>query len=121
MLTTNLIPPIPWRFMMNETNFDGDTAAGRDVAGRDRLSYGNDVNIHFDRAANWDSEREELTDRQRIRDLETFVFGDRRGLTLGVIRQLRNLVIWLIVVSILLFIALVLLTILASMMLRMVP
>ena len=97
----------------------GDAGAGRDFAGRDRLSHGNnDVNIHFDRAANWDAEREELTDRQRIRDLETYVFGDRRGFTLGVIRQLRNHVVWLIILSLLQFVALVLLTILIGMLLQ---
>lgn len=96
----------------------GDAGAGRDFAGRDSQRYDSNVHINFDRAANWDAEREELTDRQRIRDLETYVFGDRRGLTTGVIRMLRNVVIWLSIVSFLLFVVMVLLTILIGMMIQ---
>lgn len=96
----------------------GDAGAGRDFAGRDSQRHDNNVHINFDRASNWDEEREDLTPLQRIRDLETYVFGDRRGFTLGVIRQLRNHVVWLIILSLLQFIALILLTILLGMLLQ---
>lgn len=96
----------------------GDAGAGRDFVGRDSERRDNNVHINFDRAANWDMEREDLTPLQRIRDLETYVFGDRRGFTLGVIRQMRNHVVWLIILSLLQFVALVLLTILIGMLLQ---
>lgn len=86
----------------------GDAGAGRDFAGRDFANHDNNVNIHFDRAQNWDPEREDLTDRQRIRDLETYVFGDRRGLTVGMIRTVRHYLIWLVILSLFQFLGVVL-------------
>lgn len=93
-----------WQWIMSNIETGGGSAvgndvnAGRDFAGRD-VSRSN-VNVHFDRAGAWDPEREELTDRQRIRDLEIYVFGDSRGLTIGVIRTLRNYLVWLIIISV---------------------
>lgn len=105
MLTLEKIPPVLWRMIMSEIRtgggglVDGDASTGRDFVGRDRSTYDSNVNINFDRASNWDAEREELTDRQRIRDLETYVFGDRHGLTIGVMRQMRSHLVWLVVLS----------------------
>lgn len=93
----------------------GDSIGSEIGEGADRVATGKDIqqmNVHFDRAANWDEEREVLTDRQRIRDLETYVFGDRRGLTIGVLRQMRSHVVWLIVLSLLQFMTVLLLAIL---------
>jgi hypothetical protein len=76
------------------------------------------MNVHFDRASNWDPEREELTEKQRIRDLETYVFGDRRGFTVGVMRQMKSHLIWLIVLSLFQFLAVVMQAILIWSILR---
>ncbi|MEZ4684179.1 MAG: hypothetical protein R2932_59210 [Caldilineaceae bacterium] len=123
MFSLPFYPPIIFR-MMSEINtggggtVSGNADAGHDFAGRDSQRYDSNVHINFDRSANWDKEREELTPLQRIRDLENYVFGDRRGLTMGLIRQLRNHVVWLIILSLLQFIALVLLVILIGVILR---
>lgn len=79
---------------------DIDVGIGRDA---EHNASGKDIqqmNVRFG-PEHWDNEREVLTDRQRIRDLETYVFGDSRGLTIGVFRQMRNHVVWLIVLSLL--------------------
>lgn len=104
------IIPFALSFLMSDLQtggggaVSGDANAGGDFAGRDSSRYDsrNDSNVHinFDRALNWDEEREVLTDRQRIRDLEIYVFGDRRGLTIGIIKTLRNYLIWLIINSV---------------------
>lgn len=99
--------------LMSQHSFDtgNDAISGHMGDDVDSSQIGKDLqqmNIHFDRASNWDPEREELTDRQRLRDLETYVFGDRRGFTIGVMRQMRNHLVWLVTLSICQFIALLL-------------
>lgn len=123
MITTDQIPPIYFWWLMSDVQTGGGGAVGGnantgggDFAGRDRSD--NNVNIHFDRASNWDPEREELTALQRIRDLETFVFGDRRGLTIGIVRTLRHYLTWLVVLSIIHLIELGLLAVLVVTLLR---
>lgn len=96
----------------------GDATVDRDYIGRDRSNYDSNVNINFDRASNWDPEREELTPLQRIRDLETHVYGDRRGFIIGILHQMRSHVTWLIILSLLQFVVLVMLAILISISMR---
>lgn len=103
MLSSDLLPPYLF-YLMTKPGVDagGDAIHSGIGDGVDRVATGSGIqqmNVNFDRAANWDEEREELTDRQRIRDLETYVFGDRRGFTVGVMRQMRNHLVWLIVLS----------------------
>lgn len=103
MLTSSIPPNVFW-YLMAQQGFDAgnDVVSGTLGEGVDRSAVGKDIqqmNVHFDRASNWDPEREELTTLQRIRDLETFVFGDRRGLTIGVIRTMRHYLTWLIILS----------------------
>ena len=112
MSTLSVFSPTIFRVMSEINNGSGGTVGGNanadgDFIGRDLNNRDNNVNIHFDRASNWDEEREVLTDRQRIRDLEIYVFGDRRGLTVGVMRQMRSHLIWLVVLSLLQFLAIV--------------
>lgn len=102
MLSSDTLPLAIWQLMTSGFDAGEDIVAGTLGEGVDRSAVGKDIqqmNIHFDRAANWDEEREDLTDRQRIRDLEMYVFGDRRGFTIGVMRQMRNHLTWLIVLS----------------------
>lgn len=105
MLSSDTLPLAIWQLMTSGFDAGEDIVQGTMGEGVDRSAVGKDihqqtVSMHFDRAANWDEEREELTDRQRIRDLETYVFGDRRGFTIGVMRQMRNHLVWLITLSI---------------------
>jgi hypothetical protein len=100
----------------------GENAVHGDIgehAERNAIGEGiQQMNVHFDRASNWDQEREELTEKQRIRDLETYVFGDRRGFTVGVMRQMKSHLIWLIVLSLFQFLAVVMQAILIWSILR---
>lgn len=108
----NTLPAYPLLFLdlreMTDIRAGGatahDVATDNDFIGRDSQRRDNNVNINFDRAGNWDLEREELTPLQRIRDLETFVFGDRRGLILGILRKMRNDEIWMAMLTALLLI-----------------
>lgn len=114
MLTLDTIPPAFWYYVMTTP---GDAVRGGIGADADGNAIGKDINqqtmsLHFDRASNWDEEREELTPLQRIRDLETYVYGDRRGLTVGILRQMRNHLYWLIILSGLQFINAILLAML---------
>jgi len=108
---------------MSEINTQGGASAGNvepgnDFIGRDGSRYDSNVNINFDRASNWDPEREGLTPLQRIRDLETHVYGDRRGFIVGILRQMRNLVVWLIILSVVSLLILIALAILISMIMQ---
>lgn len=96
----------------------GDANVSRDFSGRDSVNHDNHVNIHLDRTSNWDPEREALSVSQRIRDLEMYLMGDRRGLTVGVIRQMRSHLIWLVTLSLFQFVAIVLQAILIWALLR---
>lgn len=110
MLTFDLLPPY-LLYLMTSGNAGNDLVHGTMDEGVDRSAIGKDIqqmNVHFDRTSNWDGQREELTDRQRIRDLETYVFGDRRGFTVGVMRQMRSHVIWLVTLSVFQFLAILL-------------
>ena len=108
----NTLPAYPLLFLdlreMTDMRAGGasahDVTADNDFVGRDSQRRDNNVNINFDRASNWDMEREDLTQLQRIRDLETFVFGDRRGLILGILRKMRNYEIWMAMLTALLVI-----------------
>jgi hypothetical protein len=109
MLTLNTIPLDLYWMAMNERLRAGEDAISGGIgedADHNVIGKGvQQMNINFDRATNWDEEREELTEKQRIRDLETYVFGDRRGLTIGIMRQMRSHLIWLIVLSLFQFLA----------------
>jgi hypothetical protein len=109
MLTLNTIPlDLYWMAMNERLRAGEDAISGAIGEDADHNVIGKGVqqmNINFDRATNWDEEREELTEKQRIRDLETYVFGDRRGLTIGIMRQMRSHLIWLIVLSLFQFLA----------------
>lgn len=76
---------------------DGN-AVGKDIA-QQRMS------VHFDREWAADNNR---TMSERLRDIEDFVYGDQRGLRLGLLRQQQWQTIWLIAVSIVLAIMLLL-------------
>lgn len=121
-MLTSYLHPLTF-LLMSQQSFDtgNDAIAGHMGEGVESSQIGKDLqqmNIHFDRASNWDPEREELTDRQRLRDLETYVFGDRRGFTIGVMRQMRNHLVWLVTLSICQFVALLLQAILIWSLLR---
>lgn len=117
MLTLTTIPPAIFYLMSDiqtggGATVDGDVRAANDFAGRDSQRYDSSVHISFDRASNWDEEREQLTTLQRIRDLETYIYGDRRGLITGVLRQMRSHVLWLIILSVLQSVTVILLALL---------
>jgi hypothetical protein len=65
-------------------------AVGKDIA-QQRMS------VHFDRE--WTAERDR-TAAERLRDIEEFVYGDSRGLRVGLMRQQQWQTIWLVVLSI---------------------
>lgn len=116
MLNTETFPQAYFLYLMSTGMQSGGDAIDSGIGdAADRILVGKghqQMNVHFDRSQNWDEEREVLTDRQRIRDLETYVFGDRRGLITGVLRQMRSHVVWLIILSLLQFLAILLLALL---------
>ncbi len=78
-------------------NPDG-VAVGKDIA-QQRMS------VHFDREWGVDNNR---TMSERVRDIEDFVYGDHRGLRLGILKQQQWQTIWLVVLSIILALVLIL-------------
>lgn len=103
MLTIDTIPPAFWYFVMTRS---GDGIHGGIGDGADRNAVGKGItqqnmSFHVDRAESWDEERERLTDRQRIRDIEVLLQGDPTRFYVGVLQQQRSHVIWLFVLTLL--------------------
>jgi hypothetical protein len=106
MISTLPAYPLGLLYLMSRR----DHVAGEIGDDADGVAVGKDihqqrVDLHFDRE--WDTGNSR-TAAERLRDIEDFVYGDQRGLRLGILRQQQWQTIWLIIVSLVLLLVLIL-------------